>query len=97
MADEVKLEILPWLSRALGKSNKVTFTEKIRKDDDLKSLLERVAEKYASLGAMIYNPKHGTLDDAVVVFVNNRPIPKDLKLKIKGGDTIVITPFYSGG
>ncbi len=97
MTNEVKVEIAPWLSQALGKKSKVTMTEQIRKDESLKSLLERIAVKYDGFGAIIYDIPGGTIYDTVVIFVNNRPVTSDLKVKIKGGDTIVVTPFYSGG
>lgn len=97
MTNEIKVEISPWLSKALGKKSKVTLTEKIRKGESLKSLLERIALKHDGFGAMIYDIKRGTVYDTVVIFVNNRPIANDLKLKIKSGDRITVTPFYSGG
>lgn len=46
---------------------------------------------------MIYDANGETFYEAVVVFINDRPIAKDLELKIKDGDTIVVTPYYSGG
>jgi sulfur carrier protein ThiS len=46
---------------------------------------------------VIYDIARGTIYDTVVIFVNNQPVPSDLKVKIKGGDIIVVTPFYSGG
>lgn len=97
MTNEVKIEIFPWLSRALGKKSRVTLTEKVRKGENLKSLLERIALKHDGFGSMIYDTKRGNLYDTVVIFVNNQSIAKDLKLKIKNGDRIIITPFYSGG
>lgn len=56
-----------------------------------------MSEIYPSFGAMIYNANDEAFYESVVVFVNDRPIPKDLKLKIKNGDTIVLIPYYSGG
>lgn len=97
MTTEVTIEIVPWLSQALGKKSKVTVTEQIRKDERLKSLLERMAVKHDGFGAMIYDIPRGTTYNTVVIFVNNRPVTSDLSVKIKGGDTIVVTPFYSGG
>lgn len=97
MTNEVKIEITPWLSQAFGKKSKITMTEQIRKDESLKSLLERIAVKHYGFGAMIYDMPSGTLYDAVVIFVNNRLVTSDLKVTIKGGDTIVVTPLYSGG
>ena len=98
MTNEIAVEIFPWLSRALQKESKVILTEKINpKGENLKSLLERIALKHDGFGAMIYGVKHGTVHDAVVIYVNNQPIPKNLKLKIKSGDRIAVTPLYSGG
>ena len=97
MTPEVTIEIAPWLSQALGKKSKISMTEQIGKGESLKSLLERMAIKHDGFGAMIYCIPRGTIDDAVVIFVNNRPVPPDLNVNIKGGDTIVVTPFYSGG
>ena len=97
MTNEVKIEISPWFSQSFGKKSKVTMTEQIRKDESLKSLLERIAVKHDGFGAMIYDISRGTIYDAVVIFVNNKPVTSDLKIKIKIGDTIVVTPFYSGG
>jgi molybdopterin converting factor small subunit len=97
MREEVTIEITPWLSKAVGKTSKVTLTEPIRKGEQLKAVLERIAGKHEAFGAMIYDVHRGTLYDAVVIFVNNRPIAKDLQYSMQGGDTIVLTPFYSGG
>ena len=97
MTNEVTIEIAPWLSQSFGKKSKATITEQIRKDESLKSLLERIAVKHDGFGSMIYGIARGTIYDTVVIFVNNRPVTSDLKVKIKGGDTIIVTPFYSGG
>ena len=97
MTNEVTIEIAPWLSQAFGKKSKVTVTQQIRTEESLKSLLERIAVKHDGFGAMIYDIPRGTTYNNVVIFVNNRPVPSDLSVKIKGGDTIVVTPFYSGG
>lgn len=97
MTNEVTIEIAPWLSQAFGKKSKVTMTKQIRKDESLKSLLQRIAAKHDGFGAMIYNIPRGTTYNTVVIFVNNRPVTSDLSVKIKSGDTIVVTPFYSGG
>ena len=97
MTNEVKIEIAPWRSQTLGKKNKITMTEKIRKDESLKSLLERIATQHDGFGSMIYDIARGIIYDTVVIFVNNQPVPSDLKVKIKDGDIIVVTPFYSGG
>jgi len=82
---------------AFGKNSKVTFTECIKEAEDLKVFLRRMSERYPSFGAMIYNANDEMFYESVVVFVNDRPVPKDLKLKIKNGDTIAFTPYYSGG
>ena len=97
MKNEIEIQISPWISKAFGEKSKVTLTEQIRKGEDLKSLLERMASKNESFGAMIYDVKRGIIYDTVVILVNNRPIEKDLKTKIKSGDTIFVTPLYSGG
>lgn len=97
MIDEVEIEILPWLSRALGEKSKVTLTEKVRKGENLKSLLEGIALKHDGFGATIYDIERGSLYDTVVIFVNNQATSGDLKLEINNGDRVVITPFYSGG
>jgi molybdopterin converting factor small subunit len=98
MTEKIEVEILPWLSRALGKESKLTLTEKANsKGEKLKSLLKRIALKYEGFGAVIYDVKRGVLQDTVVIFVNNKPIAKDLKITVKSGDKITLTPFYSGG
>lgn len=97
MVGEVKIDIYPWLSRALGRESRITLTEKIGEGETLKSLLKRMASRYDGFGAMIYDTKRGATHDTVVVFVNNRSIADDLTLKIEEGDRIIITPFYSGG
>jgi len=97
MTNEVKVEISPWLSHALGKKSKITLREKIRNGDSLRSVLERLAVRHEGFGATIYDIQRGTVYDPVVIFVNNRPISRDLKVTIQGGDTIAVTPFYSGG
>lgn len=98
MTEKIEVEILPWLSRALGKESKLILTEKVNpKGEKLKSLLERIALKHEGFGAVIYDVKRGALQDTVVIFVNNQSTSKDLKLIIKNGDRITLTPFYSGG
>ncbi len=95
--EEVTIEIAPWLSKAFGKKSKVTLREQIRNNEPLKAILERIAAKHEAVGAMIYDVHQGTLYDAVVLFVNNRPVAKDLQHTVQSGDTIVLTPFYAGG
>jgi len=97
MGNEITVEIFPWLSWALGEKNRVILTERVEKGENLKSLLERIAVKHDGFGAMIYDLNLGTVYDKVVIFVNNRSVSKDLKLKINNGDRITVTPFYSGG
>ncbi len=94
---EVTIEIAPWLSKAFGKKSKVTLREQIRDGEPLKAILERIAAKHEAVGAMIYDAHRGTIYDAVVMFVNNRPVAKDLRHTVQSGDTIVLTPFYAGG
>jgi molybdopterin converting factor small subunit len=96
MTSEVEIEIFPWLSQALGKKSRVVLSEKVNVGENLKTLLERIASEHDGFGAMIYDVKHGTVYDTVVIFVNNLAI-KNLRLKVKGEDRITITPFYSGG
>jgi molybdopterin converting factor small subunit len=96
MAGEARVEVFPWLGRALGKGRKVVLCEKIRKGENLKSFLDRIAQKHEGFEA-IYDIRRGKIHDGVVIFVNNQSTPKDLGLKLKNGDTIAITPYYSGG
>jgi len=94
----IVIEILPWLSRALGKESRIVFNEPVNpKGETLQSLLRRIALKYDGVEGVIYDLKHGVVHEGVVIFVNNQRIPQDLKLIVKGGDRITVTPFYSGG
>jgi molybdopterin converting factor small subunit len=97
MIPEVTVELYPWLSKALGAKSKVVLTLGIRKQETLRTLLERLALKHVGVGAMIYDINHELLHDGVVIFVNDRPIAKDLQLPLKQGDRVAVTPFYSGG
>lgn len=96
MTNDVQVEVLPWLSRALGKESKVILTESIREGENLKSLFERIASKHDAFGALIYNINCGTVYDGVEIFVNNKSI-KNVNMKIKSGYKITVTPLYYGG
>jgi len=97
MMNKVEVEVLPWLSRALGKENKVRLTETVGEGETLKTLLEKIALSHEGFQAAIYDAENGALHENVVVFINNRSIRSGLQTKIKVGDRVVITPLYSGG
>jgi molybdopterin converting factor small subunit len=97
MTPEVAVEILPWLSKALGERHKVILTERISQAETLRSLLTRLVVKHEGVGAMIYDRTQGILHEGVVIFVNEQPIAHDLSLSLKHGDRVTVTPFYVGG
>jgi molybdopterin converting factor small subunit len=97
MMDQVEVEVLPWLSRALGKENKVELTEIVEKGETLKTLLERIALNHEGFGAVVYNVEGSILRENVAVFINDRSSQGGLHTKIHAGDRIVIAPIYSGG
>lgn len=73
------------------------LTVLLRKDETLKAVFKRIAKKHDGFGAMIFDPLRGCLYDNVIVFVNNRSTPKNLKIKIKPGDIVAVSPYYLGG
>jgi molybdopterin converting factor small subunit len=97
MMNQVEVEVLPWLSRALGKENKVKLTEIVEKGETLKTLLERIAFSYEGFGAAIYDAKGSILRENVVVFINDRSLQGGLHTNIHAGDRVIIAPIYSGG
>ena len=97
MMNQMEVEILPWLSRALGKENKVKLAEIVEKEETLKTLLERLALSHEGFGAAIYDAKCGILRENVVVFINDRSLQGGLHTNIHAGDRVVIAPIYSGG
>lgn len=95
--NQVEVEVLPWLSRALGKENKVKLTEIVEKEETLKTLLEKIALNHEGFGAVVYNTEDSIIRENVVVFINNRSLQGGLHTKIHSGDRVVIAPIYSGG
>ena len=95
--NQVEVEVLPWLSRALGKENKVKLTVIVEKKETLKTLLERIALNHEGFGAVVYNSEDSILRENVVVFINDRCLEGGLDTNINAGDRVIIAPIYSGG
>lgn len=97
MMKQVGVEVLPWLSRAFGKENKVKLTEIVEKGETLLTLLKRITLNHEGFGAYVYNAEGSILRENVVVFINDRSLQGGLHTKIQEGDRVVIAPIYSGG
>ncbi len=97
---KVKLELLPWLTTALGydKSGRLLLEEKIEEKATIGGILNRVAAREPQFGAVVFDKtKH--IYGYISIVLNDRILGQiaALDTEIRDGDTIRLLPTIDGG
>ncbi len=97
----VKLEVLPWLTEALGArpSEHLLMEEEVADGATVGDLLTKLAQRYPRFQKVAFAPGSQMLRDEISVIVNDRILEllQGLETKLSNGDVIVLLPAFSGG
>lgn len=96
----VHLEIMPWLSQALGaEDSRLVLEEEIEEGETVGKLLARIAARHERFGELVLDAETGGLKGYVSVTFNGRLLEllEGLQTKTSDGDTIVLLPAFAGG
>lgn len=98
---QVQVKALPWFSEILapGQQRSVLLEEDLPAGSSLRSLLARLAARYARFDQAIYDPQRDFLRETVVITHNGRLVSPAacLGLVLQNGDRVALIPAYSGG
>ena len=96
----VRLEILPWVTRAFGSSGRrLVLEDEIDEGDTVGDLLARLASKYPTFGEMAFDPVSRLLTGQVTVIHNGLmlELAEGLSTKLRDGDNLLLVPSFAGG
>ena len=97
----VTVKITPSLAGALNASGtEWLFFERDTSDPaTIGDLFKDIASNNIDFRTVIFNPKTGTINDLVVVVLNNRLLqpPDTIETRLGDGDTVILLPVYMGG
>lgn len=97
----VRLEITPSLAGIMNTSGSAWFIleEKLEEGASVGDLFTRLALKYPEFRKAVFEPDTGEVSDEVLVVLNDVLLqsPGVSATKLRNGDTIILTPVYSGG
>lgn len=97
----VRLEILPWLTRAFGSSGggRLILQEEIADAEGVGDLLSRLASRYPAFGEMAFDPFTRRLTGQVTVIHNGLmlELAEGLATELRDGDNLVLVPSFAGG
>ncbi len=97
---KVHLEIMPWLSQALGaQDSRLASEEEIEEGETVGDLLARIAVRYQGFGELVLDTETGRLTGHVSLTFNGRLLEllDGLQTKMNDGDTIILVPAFAGG
>ena len=96
----VRLEVMPWLSHALGaQDSRLVLEEEIEEGETVGELLTRIATRYQRFGELVLDAETGRLTGHVSLTFNGRLLEllDGLQTKMRDGDSIVLVPVFAGG
>lgn len=97
----VKLEILPWATRAFGSSSsgRLVLREEVEEGNTVEDLFVRLASRYQAFGDVAFDPAARRLTGQVTVIYNGRllELAEGLETKLRDGDTLLLVPALAGG
>ncbi len=98
---KVRLEIVPWLTRAFGKQGlgRLVLEHEIEDGEILGRLLRDLAVQYEEFGEVAFDKSLKKSSGVVNVGLNNRIIEweQEWTIQVRDGDTVIIMPAYVGG
>jgi sulfur carrier protein ThiS len=97
----VQVRLVPWFGdlAAPGQGQTVVLEEEVQAGSSLRSLLTRLAGRYAGFQEAVYSPGAGRLEAGVVVAHNGRLVAASeaLDLRLEDGGVISLVPPTVGG
>jgi molybdopterin converting factor small subunit len=98
--DTIRLEILPWLSRAFDGEGalRVVLERPVAKGATVRDLLDQLATEHPAFHRTLYAPG-GELAVHISILLNNRlyELAGGLEAEVRAGDTVCLLPAFSGG
>lgn len=97
----VRLEILPWATRAFGGSanKRLVLQEEIAEGDRVEDLLARLASEYPGFREAGFDPVACRLTGQITIVHNGRllELAGGLETELRDGDTLLLVPAFAGG
>jgi molybdopterin converting factor small subunit len=97
----VRLEVVPWLTRAFGvaESGRFVKEEEVDAGTTVRELFDRLATQYQGFAEFVFDRDSRELTGLVSVIFNDRVVEMQggLDATITDGDTIILLPAYAGG
>lgn len=98
---KIRLEIVPWLTRAFGKQGlgRVVLEQDIEDGEALGKLLRDLATQYKEFGDAAFDKSLKKPSGVVTIGLNDRVVEwaEEWAVKVKDGDTVILMPAYVGG
>jgi molybdopterin converting factor small subunit len=97
----VKLQMYAWIASSIGEEDRAgqMIEKKFRAGATLAEFLTDLAKKHTGFGEFVFDPATGSMNDEVVIILNNKMIQysnfKDTVLNDQ--DTITFSPVLVGG
>lgn len=96
----MKIEVLSWVARGLNgqRPDKAVWDEPIADGETLGDLMDRLAARYPPF-AEFYEPASRTIQEHVELVLNGRlfDLAGGFGVPLRGGDTVMLFPGFSGG
>ncbi|MBI4339941.1 MAG: MoaD/ThiS family protein [Chloroflexi bacterium] len=97
----VRLEVLPWLTRAFGAQGpgRLVRQEELAPGATVRDLFDRLASQYQGFAELVFDPNSRELSGLVSAVLNDRllDLQGGLDVTFADGDTILMVPALSGG
>lgn len=98
---KVRLEVVPWLTRAFGVTGpgRLVKEEEVDAGATVRDLFDRLATQYQGFAELVFDRDSRELTGLVSVIFNDRVIELHggLDATVADGDTIILLPAYAGG
>jgi molybdopterin converting factor small subunit len=97
----IQLQLYAWIASSIGEEDRAgqIIEKKIWSGATLAEFLTDLAKKHTGFGEFVFDPETGSMNDEVVIILNNKMIQysqvKDTVLKDQ--DTITFSPVLVGG
>ena len=97
----VKLQLYSWISSSLGVSERGSnlLKKKVPEGTTLRAFFTELANSHPEFRKLVFDPGTGSMNDEVVIMLNNRLVQFNdtADTKISDKDTITLSPVLIGG
>jgi molybdopterin converting factor small subunit len=105
MAEEktitIKMQLYSWISSTIGEENNAEslVEKKIKAGSTLADFFAGLAETFPRFHDFVYNPDDGSVNDEVVIILNNKLVQfsSSRNTVMQDQDTITLSPVLVGG